>query len=379
MHIWQVGRLAAISVLTLCAFLFLQVAYLYVVIAWGDQATRGLNYYGRPVAERNRFKRKLYLHSLALAPVIWLLSRTCRFTFRKASFSYRGVAGPKGTCSAESFQRAADYRPQRDDVFVATQMKSGTTWMQHIVYQVLTRGEGGLPEDGTALNAVSPWLESLKTVSVDEAPRVGVERPSRVIKTHLPVELCPYSTAARYIYVVRHPVSCFASCVDFVAATAGTFAPASDELEAWFTSDELMWWSTWPSHVRGWWEWSQRRSNVLFIAFEEMREDLRATVRRVAQFLEIERLSDAEIGVIAHKCGFGYMRTHSDAFEMNPPHVLQSRAAFLVSGRADRYLDVPETTRERILAWCRRQDDTGSLPVNEFYPDLAESYVTLDA
>ncbi len=221
--LWTVAKAIAVLVCASVAFLVLQMIHLYAVLAWNDVRTRGINYYGLSAADRQRFKTLLYYHRLILSPVIGLLSLGARFNIAKIGFTYRGVAGPLGTCSPESFQKAAERHPRAGDVFVATQMKCGTTWMQHVVYQVLTRGVGDLVESWTALYSISPWIESLRSISIEDAPLVGTERPSRIIKTHMPVQLCPHGTEAKYIYVARHPVSCFASCADFLATNAGSF------------------------------------------------------------------------------------------------------------------------------------------------------------
>jgi len=370
---WYALKLTGVVASALAVFVVVQFVHLAAVVAWGDHKTRGLNYYGRPSAERSRFKRMLYVHGLILSPTIWLLGRTARVDFSKVCFLYQGVPGLKGTCSPESFRRAVEYRPRSDDVFVATPMKCGTTWMQHVVYQVLTRGAGDLVASGTTLYAVSPWIESLRSVSIDDAPRWGAEKPSRVIKTHLPAQLCPYSPEAKYVYVARHPLSCFASCADFIATNLGTFVPPMETLEAWFRSGDLMWWGTWPSHVRGWWERSQRHRNVLFVTFEQMKSDLAATVRQVAGFLEMGDLEQREIDAIVRKCSFDYMREHAEAFEMYPPHVLQSRGAFFVSGKADRHRDVPEAVARRIVAWCRSELRGTDFPLARYYPDVAQA------
>ncbi len=130
----------------LAAFLLLQFVYLGVILSWEDQRTRGLGYYGLRPEERAHFKRVLRRHALFLFPILRLLGRFSSFTFEKASFGHRGIAGPRGTCSEESFARAEDYEVRSDDVFVVTQMKCGTTWMQHVVYEVLNRGRGHLVE-----------------------------------------------------------------------------------------------------------------------------------------------------------------------------------------------------------------------------------------
>jgi aryl sulfotransferase len=244
--------------------------------------------------------------------------------------------------------------------------------MLHLVYQVLHRGggEGDLVESGSTLHAVCPWLEARKTVPINGAPLVGTERPSRVIKTHLPASHCPISPAARYIYVARHPVSCFASCADFIATNTGSFAPPLDAIEEWFCSEELMWWGTWPAHVQGWWDLSRTRDNVLFVHFEDMKRDLPGVVRQVASFLGMRSLSDSELEGVVHKCGFGYMQEHKWTFEMHPPHILAVDAELFVRGTADRYKDVPEAMRRRLVAWCTERMSGGSFPLDRAYPDV---------
>jgi aryl sulfotransferase len=368
---WSVLTWVAIISGGLVAFLVAQFLYLSVVLAWEDQKTVGLGYYGLPLGARAAFKRTLHRHAVLLFPILRILERTSAFTFRKGSFRHRDIAGPKGTCSKESFARVDAYQPRPDDVFVATQMKCGTTWMQHVVYEVLHRGGGNLVDAGATLYSVSPWLEARKSVTIEDAPVLGTERPSRIIKTHLPASHCPFSADARYVYVARHPVSCFASCADFVRENLGAFAPGQDAIEEWFRSDDLMWWGTWVTHVRGWWELSQRSDNVLFVHFEEMKRDLAGVVGRVAEFLGVRPLDDAELSQIVHKCGFAYMQEHAHAFEMHPPHILAIDAALFVKGTTDRHADVSGDRRGRLLKWAAAGLAGSSYPLERIYPDVA--------
>jgi hypothetical protein len=365
------------AVLALGALYFAFTIYLALVMAWEDRETIGLNYYGKSPGERARFKRKLRLHAFLLRPVLAINSKLVRVDFRRSRITYQGVSGPAGSCSAESFARGASYQPAPEDIFVVTQMKCGTTWMQHVVYQVLHRGDGKLVESGTTMYAVSPWLEGRKSVSLEAAPLVSPER-RRIFKTHFPAQLCPQSTAAKYIYVARHPVSCFASCIDFVETNVGAMAPELPAFEEWYCSPELMWWGTWTDHVKGWWERAQRQDNVLFVYFEDMKRDLATIAQRVASFLELPPLNEAELARVVEKCSFAYMQTHQDSFEMQPPHILQTNAALFVSGKADRHHDVPADVSARVRAWAARELPAGH-PVLGAYADLVSAAPTVAA
>jgi hypothetical protein len=350
-----------------------QTIYLAAALYWEDKQTIGMRYYGRGPAERMRFKRLLCLHALLLAPVLAINSRLTKLNFSRARITFQGISAPTGSCSVQSFERGAAYQPTPADVFVVTQMKCGTTWMQHVVYEVLRRGAGDLVISGTTLYAVSPWLEGRRSVALENAPLIGAPG-HRIIKTHFPTQLCPYTPEAKYVYVVRHPVSCFASCVDFVVTNVGRMAPGLETFEEWFCTSELMWWGTWTEHVKGWWQRSRESDNVLFVHFEDMKRDLPAVIKRVAAFLQIELLED-EVAHVASKCSFHYMQQHQDTFEMQPPHILQTNGALFVSGKTDRHRDVPTDVQARLRAWVAGAFEPGH-PVLQSYPDLLQSVET---
>lgn len=357
----------------LFALFLIQAAYLSSTLRWEDEKTVGLNYYGLPLAGRNAFKNELRRRAKLLAPILWLFRNVIKIDLRKARIQHKGISAPIGPCSPATFARAESYVPQLEDVFVVTQMKCGTTWMQHIVFQVLHRGNGDLVETGRAMYAISPWIEGRKSVPLEEAPLQGKDGATRIIKTHLPASHCPISPQARYIYVARHPLSCFASCIDFIVTNVGGMAPPPAAFEEWFTSPDLMWWGTWTDHVKGWWDRAQKENNILFLYFEDMKKDLPACVRRVAEFLGVAPLTEQELANVVHKCGFKYMQEHQDNFEMAPPHILQANAKVFLSGSAQRHEDVPEETRLRIARWVVKEMADSTFPLAERYPDVAKA------
>lgn len=350
----------------------LQLAHLFLIIRWTECQTAGLRYCGLTARGRRRFKRILRTHALLLSPILGLTAKLTRFQFANSMFSFQGVAAPRaGACSEASFANAVRYQPTSNDLFVVTQMRCGTTWMQHVVLQTLTRGNADLADDDTTLNAISPWLESHNTVCVEEAPLVGEDRPTRIIKTHLPASICPFDDQAKYIYVIRHPVSCFASCVDFVRNNMHGFQIDQEELLRWFTSEDLMWWNTWVNHVDSWWSVARQHNNVIFVRFEDMKTDLDHVVQRVATHLDIPALETHELAHVRWKCSFEYMQQNSEVFEMHAPHLLQIPDRFFVNGKANRFADITPSLRQRVSQWCQREMAQRSFPIDRFYPELS--------
>lgn len=339
------------------------------LFAWHHLNTRGLAYFGRKQQERAQFKRRLARIGRVITPLMAPFKGQFADPNRLAQ-RREGLYIPSNTSNKESFARAIAYRPQARDVFVVTQMKCGTTWMQQLVYEVLSKGQGNLSDAGHVhMAAVSPWLESFNGVSLDKAPLVG-ESQRRIIKSHLPASHCPYDPAATYIYVTRHPVSCFLSIADFFAAMGGPMTPPDEALLDWFCSDG-MWWGSWPAHVDGFWRWQAERDNVHFFHFEEMRRDLPAVVRTLAAILHID-LDEEQLARVVEKGSFEYMKAHETQFEMMvPPNFFSAGETFFRSGSARRHEAAGPRQKERIALFCREKLATASYPLSRYYPDIA--------
>jgi hypothetical protein len=339
---------------------------------WEWRHTSGMAYYGKTLPERRALKERIRRYSRLATPIVKFLALGNREKAIMPVFEYQGVCGPPKVSSPEVFKRAQTYQPQPEDVFVATQMRCGTTWMQQVVYEIVNRGQGDLSDSGHGhLYAICPWIDGINSVSLEEAPLVG-EKRTRIIKTHLPAKLCPYSEQAKYIYVTRHPVSCFASSVDFNRTLLGPFMPSMDKMVDWFCSDR-MYWQPWPEHVAGWWQWAQSRDNVLFIRYEDMKADFAAVLDQVATFLGYQLTVD-EKQRVTEKCSFHYMKDNEELFEMSPPNMFSvARGQFMTSGKENRYEDVTPTIRYHILDYCRQALKDGEYPAQRFYLELISS------
>ena len=341
--------------------------HVFTTMRWLIRETRYDAYFKRPVAARRAFKTEVAHRGRRARRILLRVPRALMPVM--PTKVHQGVHLPTLICPRADVERALVYRPDAGDVFIATQMKCGTTWGQQIIYEVLMHGRGDLSDAGHGhMYAVSPWIESAGAVRMDDAPRIGAER-RRIVKTHLPASLCPYAASARYVYVIRHPLACFSSTVDFTQMLGGPLAFDREQALDWYCSD-TMWWGSWASHVEGWWRWAQTRPNVLFLHFEHMLDDVGAAVDQVAALLDVALAPDERAAVV-EKSGYRYMKAHEEVFEMAAPTLFSAGGTFFVSGKsgADRGGGVAE--QERIQTFCRRALSDASFPLATFYPDVA--------
>ena len=91
-----------------------------------------------------------------------------------------------------------DFKFRDDDIIIATYAKTGTTWVQQIVSQLLFDGEEGLE-----VAEMSPWLDLRIPPKSVKLPAVDAQTHRRFIKTHLPVDALVFSPKARYLYIAR--------------------------------------------------------------------------------------------------------------------------------------------------------------------------------
>src|SRR5688500_14963807 len=76
-----------------------------------------------------------------------------------------------------------DFQFRDDDIVISTYAKSGTTWLQQIVSQLIFAGQEGLP-----VAEMSPWLDLRIPPKEVKLAAVNAQTHRRFLKTHLPVD-----------------------------------------------------------------------------------------------------------------------------------------------------------------------------------------------
>lgn len=331
--------------------LALMLAYMSLYQRWDRENSGGNAYFSAPLQRRRAIRRSMRRNAILLRPFIALLSLLLPAARQIALQRIDDVAMPDSICTPESVAAARSYSPIAHDVIVVTPMKCGTTWMQQLVLQVLQHGSVEITESGH-LQASSCWLEATSGVTLAQAPSFGAG-PSRVIKSHLPAQLCPLEPNTRYIYVTRDPVTCYASLRDYMQLLYGPFCPAPDALLDWYLSQD-MFFSPWPNHIAGWVEAARANSNVLIVSYEDMLADIDAVIDQLAQHLNVTLDTNARQLVRRHT-SFDYMKQHQEFFEMNSPNLFteSSSLGFFNSGSGSRHETVSDGEKQRINSYCQ--------------------------
>jgi peroxiredoxin len=192
--------------------------------------------------------------------------------------------------------------PRADDIFIVTYPRSGTTWMQMILYQLTTEGKMDFPH----ITTVCPWFErSLKDGKAYDA------LPSpRVFKSHLSYRKVPKGPC-KYLYVARDGKDVAVSYYHFYTTHMG-FKGTFDEFFERFLQGEVHY-GSWFRHVRAWWE-HRDDTNVLFLRYEELMDDLPGTLRRIGAFCGLT-LAPQRWPDILKRCSFAFMKQHESQFD----------------------------------------------------------------
>ena len=95
------------------------------------------------------------------------------------------------------------------DIVIATWAKSGTTWMQQIVAQILFNGE-----PPAAVGELSPWVDLRVPPREVKEGMVEAIPGRRFLKTHLPTDALDYNPSQKYIYVARDGRDAFMSLMN---------------------------------------------------------------------------------------------------------------------------------------------------------------------
>ncbi|WP_340644856.1 sulfotransferase domain-containing protein [Phenylobacterium sp.] len=244
-----------------------------------------------------------------------------------------------------------DFAFRDDDVIVATYAKSGTTWTQQIVGQLIHGGR-----EDIAMHELSPWLD-LRIMPPEAIAAVAAQPHRRVMKTHLPVDALVFSPRAKYLYIGRdgrdvlwslhnhhaHGNELFFGALNDTPGRVGPPLPPADPdirsyFNTWLAQDGYPFWSFWDS-ITSWWA-IRDLPNVKLVHFDALKADLAGEMKSIADFLEVDIPAAQWPDVVAH-CTFDYMKANAEKVAPLGGALFEGGAStFINKGTNGRWRDV---------------------------------------
>ncbi|XP_042212603.1 sulfotransferase family cytosolic 1B member 1-like isoform X2 [Homarus americanus] len=222
---------------------------------------------------------------------------------RLFSNRYKGYVFPGQIVMSGIFKELPNFQFKPEDVIVASYPKTGTTWVQEIVY-MLTHSLEKSDDSSEVLETRFPYLE----YPYPGIKSIGAKTGPRYVKTHLPITLLPSSfenSNAKLIYIARNPRDTAVSYFYFLRLlTQCSYEGTLSSFIKMFLSDMAVY-SPFFDHVLGYWK-SREDPSILFITYEELHQDSIKVIKKIAEFLEVE-VSDYAVNYIAACTSFSAM------------------------------------------------------------------------
>lgn len=215
---------------------------------------------------------------------------------------------PAGRVTQEQIDGALALKPISGDIFVTSYPKSGTTWLQAIVWWIINVGKKH-SENGSIESMTAPTMSDLKrhhqrfidlngVVDIDKLPT------PRVLVTHLPYDLVPKPEpeleleqnghkSIKYIHVIRDPKDAVISYFHMVQMIYKI--PDSDLnlfIEHFIRGTGI--YGDYFDCIKSWWH-RRYDSNILLVFYEEMLSDPGKQIVRIGHFLSDENINYEKI------------------------------------------------------------------------------------
>ncbi|XP_031261860.1 cytosolic sulfotransferase 17-like [Pistacia vera] len=205
-----------------------------------------------------------------------------------------------------------NFKPQPDDIFLCSAMKTGTTWLKALAFATVTR----------TLNSSNPLLcknphDCIPFLEKDyiKNPIIQNTKPRVPLwSTHVLYSSLPKSVInsdCKIVYICRDPKDSFVSLWHFTNKLSSQYNIGKISLQEAFElyCNGCSVYGPYWDHVLSYWKASQEWPNrVLFLKYEEMMKDARFYLKKLADFMgfsfSLEEEREGAVDKILEFCSF---------------------------------------------------------------------------
>ena len=213
------------------------------------------------------------------------------------------------------------FTPRPTDVIVAPPSKCGTTWLLHIAHQL--RMNGAEPDFEDQYEIVA-WVERGKMFGVDPDTMTQPAEP-RIFFSHLPYDRVP--KGGKMIYCFRDQEDALYSLYKFLdtmlilrgRVSLPIFANTMMKSGDYDFGDVAMV----LNELLVWWE-HRNDADVLFLFFDDLKEDHAGCVSRIAKFIGID-CDEALLARVVHTTTHAEMVRHHSKFDSHTELIMQAK------------------------------------------------------
>ncbi|KAK1578842.1 hypothetical protein Q3G72_033524 [Acer saccharum] len=211
------------------------------------------------------------------------------------------------------------FQARDTDIILASNPKSGTTWLKALIFTIVNRSHYALPESPLLASNPHELVPFLDDEYMKNQSSIDNLSSPRILATHVPYALLPHSIVtcnSRIVYTCRNPSDQLVSYWHFLLGlcpeqTTMKLFPLEKAFE--MACQGVQGYGPFWEHVLGYWKASlEQPGKILFLKYEDLKEDVNFQVKRLAEFLgcpfSVDEESRGVIEEITKLCSFDHLK-----------------------------------------------------------------------
>lgn len=236
-----------------------------------------------------------------------------------SDYEYRSVVVPRRY--ADWSERLIHFNVRKDDIWIGGSMKTGTTLMHNIVWQLAN----GMDFNAAAKKSsdehfegpvlfdelcTSEKLIQFENEIIEKFNQFDRMPSPRIFKTHLPAFLLPKDTwtaKSKIIYIARNPKDVIVSFYYMVRNNAFQYKGTLEQLAQYYRKNEGFG-APFFDHIFSFWQ-LRKLDHILFLTYEDFLADPFGGVKKISEFLECS-YDDNQLKQLTEFVSFDNLRKH---------------------------------------------------------------------